>query len=230
MIIEPPPGYPPPVLVRKRSAKRPLALLILVAFVVAAIIIGLLERQGTTEQTAPARAQPAPPATKFVGNADSAAESLPDAGDAAVAVETALAEPVRAANAPDGRKANLWYFVPRLADGPGAIYSRDGHQWSFALSCTTRRRTIEFIAIGTGSPGYFDKQSIKVGKVRLMMDATYSKEQGGTISTTLPAAHPFFKALDGSAPMEVQLVAGRKIILPVGPAVTHLVDICRGRA
>jgi len=231
MIMEPPPGYPPPTLVRKRgrvvSARAVIVFLLLFAGLGWFIVNSLLDR-----------APPPPPAVagtdaSGAGDADSDAAVLPDTtrpGAPRVIVERPIEDGAAAGEAFDARKPNQWYFVDRLGDGPGAIYSRDGGQWSFAFACTTRTRMIEFIALGTGSPGAFVDQAIDVGKVKLAMEATYSKHADGTISTTLPASHPFFNALDGSTPMEIQLVADRKTIVPVGPAVVRLIRDCRGRA
>lgn len=151
-----------------------------------------------------------------------------DANGGVAVLSDSAAEPVQPA--PDARQPNRWYFVDALGDGPGAIFSRTGGQWNFAFACTAATRTIEFIAVGAGAPGDFDKQSISVGKVKLMMDASYSPDAGGTIITRLPAAHPFFNVLDGRAPMEVRLHQTGGTIVPVGPEVIRLVKTCRGRA
>lgn len=236
MIMEQPPaGYPPPTLIRRRSPKRRLALLIVL--VLAAAALGALVVSRITEtgiSAPPLRPTPA-------GGADSSPAAPADAvrppaavepAEPPVTVDNAAADaPAKAANARDGREANLWYYVRRLGDGPGAIYSRDGRRWSFAFACTTRTRTIEFIAVGTGSPGDFDRQSMRAGRVGLEMDATYSKDGGGIISTRLAAAHPIFDALAaGKDPLEVQLVASHKTILPVGPGLVRLIGACRGHA
>jgi hypothetical protein len=144
-------------------------------------------------------------------------------------VETPEAAEAAAQPSVDARKANQWYYVPRLGDGPGAIYSRTGGQWNYAFACNQAARTIEIIATGTGDPAGFDQQAIDVGKTRLMMDATYARDGGGVISTVLPAKNSFFDALDGSAPMEIQLVASRKAIVPVGADLVRLIRTCRGR-
>ena len=165
------------------------------------------------------------------GSIDSNAAALPDsAATQAVIVERPGDSAAPAQPSPDARQPNRWYYVNVLGDGPGAIYSRTGGQWNFAFACTARARVIEFIAVGTGPPGDFDKQSIRIGKVRLMMDASYSPEGGGTIITKLPATHPFFNGLNGETPMEIQLQRNRKTIVPIGPDVVRLVKACRGSA
>ncbi|WP_156397124.1 MULTISPECIES: hypothetical protein [unclassified Sphingomonas] len=223
-------GYPPPTLVRKRSGFRKRAVMVLVAVVLMAGGYGVTWLIQSRQAPQPAeRPVPPPMARAGTASADMPAAALPDAAaKPAVAVETpadgaTVDEPV------DARRPNRWYYVPRLGDGPGAIYSRTGGQWSYALACTTAAKTIEIIAVGTGSPGDFDRQAITVGKVRLMMDATYSPDGGGTIATTLPSSHAFFNALDGSVPMQIQLHANRKTVVPVGPEVVRLIRDCRGR-
>ena len=218
-------GYPPPTLVRKRSGLRMRLAVVLATVALAAGGYGVarLFLSGPKVAPAPSEARPGP----VTASADTPAAAMPDAA-AAVVVEAPADAP--AVDKPvDARRANAWYYVPRLGDGPGAIYSRTGGQWSYALACTSATRTIEIIAIGTGSPGGFDRQAITVGKVKLMMDASYSPDGGGTISTTLPASHAFFDALDGSAPMTIQLHATREAVVPVGPAVVRLIRDCRGR-
>ncbi len=224
--MEPPPGYPPPTLFRKRSrlaALRPvIIILVLLAGVGYLAMTMLLDNE-------PSPPPPAPVERKEVEAAPVPAVDTVPPEAPQVIVEQPIEEGSATGKARDARKANQWYFVKHLGDGPGAIYSRDGGQWNFALACTTRARTIEFIAVGTGSAGTFTDQQIKVGQFKLMMDAAYSKDGGGTISTTLPASDPFFDALDGGAPMEIQLVADRKTIVPVGPDVVRLIKACRGR-
>lgn len=224
MNMEGPIGYPPPTLVRRRPVVRRVYFAVLVAIVAAALGITVVERLG--DRTIP----PAPPtvAARAPASADIQPEALPDtATEPAVKVETPDAVP--AGPSVDARQPNQWHYVDRLADGPGALYSRNGGPWSYALACTSATRTIEIIAVGTGDPGGFDKQMISIGKVKLMMDASYAKDGGGTMITILPAAHPFFDAFDGSGSMEVQLHADRKAIVPVGPAVIRLIRDCRGR-
>ncbi|MES2495556.1 MAG: hypothetical protein V4618_05555 [Pseudomonadota bacterium] len=228
-----PVGYPPPTLVRKRSGSRRLrAAFILFGLIVLAaggyaVTRLLLARAATT--TPQSNPSPVVSADSPVLSADAPAEALPDtAAVAPVTVETPAN--VAVVETPvDARRPNNWYYVRRLGDGPGVIYSKTGGEWSYALACTAKTKMIEIIAVGTGSPGGFDRQAITVGKVRLMMDATYSPDGGGTISTTLPAGDAFFSALDGSAPMEIQLLAARKTVVPVGPDVVRLVRDCRGR-
>jgi len=226
-------GYPPPTLVRKRTGLTRLAIVAILAVAAVAVLLGgyALSR---AMWPAPAPAPNAPVAVRApvvgIGTADMPPAALPDAGrKPPVTIEAPGADDAITDPPVDARRANRWYYVGRLGDGPAAIYSRTGGQWTYALACTPRTRMIEFIAVGTGSPGDFDQQSIDVGKVHLPMDASYSKDGGGTISMTLPASHGFFEALDGSAPMEIQLVATRKTIVPVGPAVVRLIQECRGR-
>ena len=225
MNMETPLGYPPPTLiVRKRTAK--LGLRAFVVMVVAAGGLGFYIVDSLIESRPVPPPAPAPTAREM---ADADPSALVDtAREPSILVDAPPADTAPAQPSVDARQPNRWYYVGRLADGPGAIYSRSGGQWNFAFACTTRTRMIEFIAVGTGSPGDFDEQSITVGKVRLMMDAGYSKEGGGTMTTTLPASHPFFKALDGTAPMEVRLHKARKTIVPVGPDVVRLIEVCRG--
>lgn len=232
MNVQAPIGYPPPTLVRKKSGffrLRTLAILLVVGALIAGgyVVTRLLQ----TREAAPPPAKPAPPQpdASVVAPVDTPAAALPDTAAAPpVTVETP-ADTAKVDKPVDARVANSWYYVPRLGDGPGAIYSKTGGQWSYALACTAKTRMIEIIAVGTGSPGNFEQQAITVGKAKLLMDASYSSDGGGTISATLPAADPFFTALDGSAPMEIQLVADRKTVVPVGPAVARLVSACRGR-
>lgn len=222
--MEGPIGYPPPTLVRRRPVVRRVHFAALVVLVMAmGLGVTVVERLGDR----PAEPAP-PPVATTVAAADVPPGSLPDAAnEPAVKVETPDAEP--AGPSVDARQPNQWHYVDRLADGPGALYSRNGGPWSYALACTSATRTIEIIAVGTGDPGGFDKQMISIGKVKLMMDASYAKDGGGTMITILPAAHPFFDAFDGSGSMEVQLHADRKAIVPVGPAVIRLIRDCRGR-
>lgn len=228
--IRGPEGYPPPTLVRKRRG-RGKGLLLLLGFILLAVgaylIAGLFQSEPapvaplTVEKPAPARP---------VEDADRPAEAVPEAPAAApVLVDTPETAEAAAQPPVDGRKANQWYYVRRLGDGPGAIYSRTGGQWNYAFACNPAARTIEIIATGTGDPGGFDQQAIAIGSTRLNMDATYAKDGGGVISTILPAKHGFFDAFDGRAPMEIQLVANRKAIVPVGPELVRLIRTCRGR-
>jgi hypothetical protein len=129
----------------------------------------------------------------------------------------------------DARQPNHWYYVAQIGDGPGAIYSRDGGGWDYALACTLTTRTLEFIAVNVGDPGNFDKQYLKVGRVKLMMDASYSKEGHGTLSTTLAAKHPFFDAFMGpNKVLEMELTQGRKTVLAAGPELSRVIRECRG--
>lgn len=234
MNMQGPIGYPPPTLVRKRSGFWRLRTLFVLLGLIALAAGGYVATQSLLTQGPDVPAEPiplpaAPEAAPAVATADMPAEALPDTAAApAVAVETP-ADVAVAEKPVDARRPNNWYYVRRLGDGPGVIYSMTGGKWSYALACTAKTKMIEIIAVGTGSPGDFDQQSISVGKVKLMMDATYSADGGGTISTILPASHEFFTALDGSAPMEIQLHATRKTVVPVGPDVARLVSNCRGR-
>lgn len=226
MNMEAPIGYPPPTLVRRRPIVRRVRFALL--FVVIAALAGIAALQVLVDRPAPSPGPVASQSPDRVGpaDADASPEALADTSAGPV-VETPDAVPVEPAV--DGRQPNQWYYVDRLADGPGALYSRSGGQWSYALACTSATRTIEIIAVGTGDPAGFDQQAIRAGKAKLMMDASYATDGGGTITTTLPAAHPFLRALDGSVPMEIQLHADRKVIVPVGPAVIRLIRDCRGR-
>lgn len=228
--MEPPPGYPPPTLVRKRarSARLKAVLLFLVLFAG----VGYFAANMLLSSDPPKPVERTEIEVDGAGEADSQAALPPEAPPAEapqVIVEQPIEEGAAGGNARDGRKANQWYFVSRLGDGPGAIYSRDGGQWNFAFACLPRTRMIEFIAVGTGSPGGFSDQVINIGSIRVDLDASYSKDGGGTIMAELPANHAFFNALDGSLPMEVQLVADRKTIVPIGPNVVRLIRDCRGR-
>jgi hypothetical protein len=129
----------------------------------------------------------------------------------------------------DARQSDHWYYVPQIGDGPGAIYSRSGGGWDYAFACTAATHMIEFIAVNTGDPGSFDQQYMRVGRVKLMLDAAYSKDGHGTISTKLPARHPFFDAFVGTdKAIELQLLADQTMVIPVGSAVTRLLRDCRG--
>jgi hypothetical protein len=146
----------------------------------------------------------------------------------------ALAPPTPAGSAPvqpsaDARQANRWYYVQQIGDGPGAIYSRDGGGWDYALACTLTTRTLEFIAVNVGDPGTFDKQYLKIGRIKLMMDASYSKEGHGTLSTRLAAKHPFFDAFTGpNKALEMELIQDRKIVLAIGSELPRVIRECRG--
>ena len=213
-----PAGYPPPTLIRKRSGFGRMRTMILLLTVALISLIYAISRFVADEPPTPAPVAPVQAEATRIG----------DANGGVVVLSDSTVEPVQ--SAPDARLPNRWYFVDALGDGPGAIFSRTGGQWNFAFACTAPTRTIEFIAVGTGAPGEFDKQSISVGKVKLMMDASYSPDGGGTIITRLPAAHPFFNVLDGKASMEVRLHQTGRTIVPIGPEVIRLVKACRGRA
>lgn len=225
MNMQTPIGYPPPTLVRRRSAWSKLRLPLAILVVVAAAAIGALFLMPSPKAPSVRHADANQPVAPLVRPpAPKVAEVAPP-----VVIDIPRPDIATATKPFDGRKANHWHYVPRLGDGPGVIYSRTGKGWDYAMACTPAASTIEIIAVGTGSPGTFDRQSIGVGKVKLMMDATYSPDGGGTISTRLPASHPFFKALDGSAPMEIQLYETRKTLIPVDPEVVRLVRQCRDR-
>lgn len=131
----------------------------------------------------------------------------------------------------DARQPDHWYYVPQIGDGPGAIYSYSGGGWDYAFACTLATHTIEFVAVNIGDPGTFDQQYMRVGRVKLMLDASYSKEGHGTISTKLAARHPFFDAFTGTGKdIELQLLADHKVVIPVGSEVTRLIRDCRGKA
>ncbi|ATE64767.1 hypothetical protein [Rhizorhabdus dicambivorans] len=227
--IRGPEGYPPPTLVRKRTSKG-LRFVLLLAFALlaaAAFMAASRFLQSEPEPAAPPVAEkpvaPAPPT-----DVEAPAGAVPEAPAAPeVVVETPEAAVAAAPPSIDARQPNQWYYVGRLADGPAAIYSRTGGQWNYAFACNRAAKTIEIIATGIGDPGDFDRQAIQVGATKLAMDASYARDAGGTISTVLPAGDPFFGALDGATPMEIQLVANRKAIVPVGPALVRLIRTCR---
>ncbi|WP_152663931.1 hypothetical protein [Sphingomonas sp. SRS2] len=203
--------------------------ILLLTVLLVLLIYAISQFMVAEEAPAPAPAAPVAVDATGAGDADSNAAALPDtAAGQDMIVEQPIDPATPAPPTPDARQPNRWYYVNALGDGPGVIYSRTGGQWNFAFACTTRTRAIEFIAVGTGAPGDFDKQAIRVGKVKLMMDASYSQDGGGTIISVLPATHAFFNALDGTKPMEIQLHATRKTIVPIGPAVIRLIKTCRG--
>ncbi|WP_340313987.1 hypothetical protein [Rhizorhabdus argentea] len=218
--MEAPAGYPPPTLIRRRRrfGRMPTtAALLILALVLGTCTLGRSLEREPLHTAVPDQGRVQPRAPDPVA---APAMIVEGSTHATVAVQPSI----------DARKPNRWYYVARLGDGPGAIYSRDGGQWNFAFACDARTRMIEFIAVGTGSPGDFDQQALRVGNVRLLMDATYARDSGGTISMKLPAAHPFLNALDGRTPMEVQLMPTHKTLVPVDAAVVRLVRACRGRA
>ncbi len=134
------------------------------------------------------------------------------------------------ASAADARQPNRWYYVPRLGDGPGAIYSRDGGPWSYAFACALPTRTIEFIAVGIGDPGSFDSQYLRVGGTRQMLDAGYSRDGNGTISSRLPAKAALFDQLAGAPrPIEMQLRAEGPLTVPAGAEIARVVRECRAK-
>lgn len=243
--------YPPPTLIKRRSRAawvRYVVLLLAVAVVLgtctATRFMGDSKKAATPapEESATAPVVEAPTAPETENTAPAPAPEAPAPEAPAPATEAPAAPvagaPVAAAPAPppvaaagsgvDARQANRWYYVGALGDGPGAIYSRTGGQWDYAFACALPARTIEFIAVNTGNPGTFDQQSMSVGATKLMMDGTYSKDGGGTIASKLPAKNAFFSALTNGATLEVQLLANRKVMLPIGPDVVRLIRACRG--
>lgn len=161
---------------------------------------------------------------------DSALPSRHDEPSPSKAPDAAPA-PAPAPPSIDARQPDHWYYVAQIGDGPGAIYSYNGGGWDYAFACTQATHMIEFIAVNTGDPGTFDQQYMRVGRVKLMLDASYSKEGHGTISTKLAARHPFFDAFTGpDKTIELQLLAGHKVVIPVGSEVTRLIRDCRGKA
>jgi hypothetical protein len=191
-----------------------------------------------SDKTPRAAAEPEEPAATAeapivpAGPADNAvdpvlAETTP-APAAPVEVAAPAAKAPATRSAADARQANRWYYVRRLGDGPAAIYSANGGSWDYAFACTLKSRTIEFIAVSTGDPGGFQGQAMRVGATRLNMDATYSKDHGGTISVKLPAKSAFLDTLMGGASFEVQLVQGAPATLPVNADVVRVIRDCRG--
>jgi hypothetical protein len=178
-------------------------------------------QQGPLADPVPPEA-PAPADTPASKTTTAVSQSAPVA-----AAPDSTASP--AAPSIDARQSDHWYYVPQIGDGPGAIYSRSGGGWDYAFACTAATHMVEFIAVNTGDPGSFDQQYMRVGRVKLMLDATYSKEGHGTISTKLPARHPFFDAFVGTdKAIELQLLANQTMVIPVGSAVTRLIRDCRG--
>lgn len=218
-------GYPPPTLVRKRSGSR-LRWVILLMALVAIGLFAFSQFMGKSPPPAPVEEPVAPP----VAAPEPAPVEAVAPAEPAMTVENLETAAAPAQAAVDARQPNHWHYVPKLGDGPGVIYSRNGNGWDYAFACTPQTKVIEFIAIGTGSPGEFDKQSMTVGATKLMMDAYYAPSGGGTIGMKLPAADPFFSALDGTSPLEIQLYQSRKTIVSVGPDVLRLVRACRGQS
>jgi hypothetical protein len=233
-------SYPPPTLVPRRSraalVRRIVAVVTLLLLVGTCTASRFLRHGGLKKDLAAANVSGAFDTPSANNDAD--AVGAPADERASNSMQPPQAEPVTApisvAGAPvqpsaDARQPNHWYYVAQIGDGPGAIYSRDGGGWDYALACTLTTRTLEFIAVNVGDPGAFDKQYLKVGRVKLMMDASYSKEGHGTLSTTLAAKHPFFDAFTGpNRALEMELTQGRKTVLAVGPELPRVIRECRG--
>lgn len=224
-------SYPPPTLVPRRSRAalvRRLVVVVTLGLILGTCTLSRLLQGGGSKKAAAAANVAAPFDTVPAGSPTDA--DIPDAAAEPAANISAVpaAAAVPAQPSPDARQPNRWYYVPQIGDGPGVIYSRSGGGWDYAFACTATTRTLEFIAVNVGDPGTFDKQYLRVGRVRLMMDATYSKDAHGTLSTRLPAKHPFFDAFTGpDRTLELGLVAGRTIMLAVGPEVTRVIRECR---
>ena len=238
--------YPPPTLIKRRSRGawvRYAVLLLIVAIVLGTCTASRFmstdrSPKGTASSDIAASPDAASSATEIVEAPPAGALAEPPPAEQTAAPtpgpvpEAAAAESVAVAQAPmqegDAREANRWYYVRTLGDGPGAIYSRTGGQWDYAFACALATRTLEFIAVNSGNPRGFDRQSMRVGTLDQPMDATYSRDGGGTISMRLPAGNRFFSALANGATVEVQLLASRRVILPVGPDLVRLIRDCRG--
>jgi hypothetical protein len=233
-------SYPPPTLVPRRShaalARRIVVVVTLLLLVGTCAASRFLRHGGSKKTMATADvAGPLDTPSNAVTDVDAigapADEVSPNAAEAPRAQPAATVP----ANGPplqpsaDARQPNRWYYVSQIGDGPGTIYSRDGGGWDYALACTLTTRSLEFIATNVGDPGAFDKQYLKIGRVKLMMDASYSKEGHGTLSTALAAKHPFFDAFTGPGKMlEMELTQGRKIVLAIGPELSRVIRECRG--
>ncbi len=172
---------------------------------------------------APATASPA----VKIAEAPPPPVAAPVVGAAAPVAVVAAPAPVAPAAA-GIRTPNHWYYVRALGDGPGAIYSGSGTSWDYAFACTKPTRMIEFIAVRTGDPGGFQDQMMSIGASRLNLDATYSTDQGGTISARLPARNSFLDGLTDGATLNVQLVANRSTALSIGADVARVIRDCRG--
>jgi hypothetical protein len=237
-------SYPPPTLVPKTSRAAWIRRIVLVATL--SLMLGtcvftrLLHRGGKIQSASPAVAdvpiESAPEAPVAQAPAPTVQPAPADTANQVAAVDGAPpavqpAQPAGAVPQPggDARQPNRWYYVPQIGEGPGVIYSRDGGRWSYAFACSLANRTIEFIAVGVGDPGGFDRQYLKVGGAKLMLDAGYAKDGGGTISAKLPAKHPFFDNFLGSdKSLELQMLPGSQVITPVGPDITRVIRECRG--
>lgn len=224
-------NYPPPTLIPRKSRAswgRRLVFVGTLGLLVATCTVARFAGGGDGDkaQRGPF-ADPAPPAP---APADA---STPNAATVVTPLAPLAAAPADAVAPPapsiDARQPDHWYYVPQIGDGPGAIYSRQGGGWDYAFACTAATHMVEFIAVNTGDPGSFDQQYMRIGRVKLMLDAAYSKEGHGTISSKLPARHPFFDAFVGTGKsIELQLLANQTVVVPVGSAVTRLIRDCRG--
>lgn len=225
--------YPPPSLVARRSRASWLRRGVLVATL--ALLLGTCTVSRLTRGDDIGKSDPAAHVPDPFAEPQREARDVPDAPAAAMAGNEAVAAVNVADAAPpaqppvDARQPNRWYYVPRLGDGPGAIFSRTGGGWDYAFACIAATRTIEFIAVNIGDPGGFDQQYMRIGRAKLMMDASYSREGQGTIITRVAATHPFFNAFAGPDPsLELQLLADRKVVIPIGAEVLRLIRDCGG--
>lgn len=234
-------SYPPPTLIPRKSRASGVRRAVFVGtlgLLVATCAVTRMTHSSEKADMGPLADAPLspPPGSPAPKVAEAAPAPAAEPAPAPVAMAAPAAAPVvapaavvPAAPAPDARQPDHWYYVPQIGDGPGAIYSRTGGGWDYAFACTLATRTIEFIAVNTGDPGTFDRQYMRVGHARLMLDATYSKEGHGTISTKLPAKHPFFDAFVGTGKsIELELLEGKTVVIPVGSEVTRLIRDCRG--
>jgi len=216
--------YPPPSVVGRSRASwvRRAVFVVTLALLVGTCAVSRWSRQDM--------AKPDPAAGMGHGFDVTRGRADPVAIPAGLPAEAAdVATPAPLQRSVDGRQPDHWYSVARLGDGPAAILSRTGGGWDYAFACTAATRTIEFIAVNVGNPAGFDQQYMRVGRTKLMMDATYAKDGGGTISTRLPASHPFFNSFASTDPsMELQLLADRKVVIPIGPEVVRLIRDCGG--
>ncbi|SDC10044.1 hypothetical protein SAMN05444678_101351 [Sphingomonas sp. YR710] len=226
-------NYPPPTLIPRKSRAswgRRFVFVGTLGLLVGTCTVARIAGGGDGDKTQQGPlADPAPPSIPAPAEApapEGAAADISAAPVAAAPADVVVAPP---APAIDARQLDHWYYVPQIGDGPGAIYSRKGGGWDYAFACTAATHVIEFIAVNTGDPGNFDQQYVRVGRVKLMLDAAYSKEGHGTISSKLPAKHPFFDAFVGTGKtIEIQLLANQTVAIPVGSAVTRLIRDCRG--
>jgi len=225
-------GYPPPTLFGRRSRRLGVhSIVLLLALAVVLATCTASRFIGSDKKTQPHSEEPSADAIVDVPSPSPAPQAPENSVTPAPSVPAASADaPAEATpTAGDLRQANRWYYVRALGDGPGVIYSRTGSAWDYAFACALPARTIEFIAVNTGSPAGFDQQSMQVGATKLMMNASYARDSGGTISTKLPATNAFFDTLTNGATLEVQLLANRRVMLSIGPEVARMIRDCRGR-